>query len=196
MAKLVNISGQRFGKWLVVGEKPEPRKPSAKTVVRWKCLCDCGVFKDVEASSLKDGQSTNCGCSRKVLKHGGTGTPTYNSWNAMRWRCKNAPGYIGVTVQESWLGENGFLNFLADLGERPLGTTLDRRDGSKGYSADNCRWASPTTQTANRKNSRNVIFNGKVMPFSTAIARMTRRMQKGDRQYEIITLMPGSIANP
>ena len=120
----------------------------------------------------------------------------YNSWNAMRWRCKNAPGYAGVTIDPSWLGDSGFSTFLSDMGTRPEGTTLDRRDGTKGYSAENCRWASASIQMANRKNSRNVVFDGKVISFGIAIERMRRRMQKGDRQYEIISLMPGSVVNP
>ena len=196
MSRLVDLSGNRFGKWLVIGAKPEPRSPSAKNVVRWLCRCDCGIEKAVEASSLKDGQSTNCGCSKKTKKHGLTGTPEYNSWNAMRQRCRSKPEYLDVPVCDRWAGESGFLNFLADMGPRPTGTTLDRRDGTRGYEPANCRWASPKTQTANRKNSLNVLFDGRMVSLAVAVERMARRIRRGDRDFEIKTLMPGSVGRP
>ena len=80
---------------------------------------------------------------------------TYRSmWN----RCMN-PNHIsyeryggkGVTICDRWLGYYGLQNFVDDMGERPDGCTLDRIDGTKGYSPDNCRWATPSTQNYNRK---------------------------------------------
>ncbi len=81
---------------------------------------------------------------------------TYRSWDGMKQRCLNpkATGYkryggAGVTVAECWLK---FENFLADMGERPDGTTLDRIDSAKGYGPGNCRWADRSTQNRNRPN--------------------------------------------
>lgn len=94
-----------------------------------------------------------------MFKHGhyryGKGTSTYNSWTAMKSRCLNPQnlrfsdyGGRGITICDRWLD---FRNFLEDMGERPKGLTLDRKDNNKGYEPDNCRWATWAEQLANRK---------------------------------------------
>lgn len=82
-------------------------------------------------------------------------TPTYRSWESMKSRCKGTAGkknnkwYLekGITYDSDW---EYFSNFLRDMGERPEGCTLDRIDGSKGYSKENCRWATASQQMKNR----------------------------------------------
>src|ERR1700730_4895282 len=83
---------------------------------------------------------------------------TYSSWRAMIERCERPTnnvfkyyGALGVKVCERW--RDSFESFLADMGERPDGTTLDRfPDGKGNYEPDNCRWA--TSKQQNRNSSR------------------------------------------
>jgi hypothetical protein len=104
-----------------------------------------------------------------TIKHGhnrrGAATGTYRSWNAMWQRCTNprnakhaSYGATGITVCERW---RDFRCFLADMGERPEGTTIDRFPNLKGnYEPGNCRWAAPRAQQQNIKSNRLITFDG------------------------------------
>jgi len=110
-------------------------------------------------------------------RHGMYGTPTYKSWSEMKSRCGNPkrPDYVNVSYCKEW--EN-FTAFLADMGERPEGTSLDRIDPHGDYCKENCRWADNHTQAINKTNSRYLTLNGETKHISewakiTGIKRRT-----------------------
>lgn len=127
------------------------------------CLCECGEFKHIMAKDVHRGNTRSCGCLQRErartcnTKHGMRKSKIYGIWNAMKNRCsnKNCPAYMnyggrGIEVCGRWLK---FENFLADMGERPEGKTLDRIDNDKGYSPGNCKWSTRTEQARNKRNN-------------------------------------------
>jgi hypothetical protein len=83
-------------------------------------------------------------------------TGAFRSWVAMLARVERDPRYSTIQVCPEWLS---FDNFLRDMGDRPSGFSIDRIDGSKGYSKENCRWADSTTQAVNRKKREGAANN-------------------------------------
>ena len=94
----------------------------------------------------------------------------YHTWVMMRYRCNN-PKHIwykhyggrGIKVCKRWSiadrSGQGFLNFLADMGEKPTKDhQIDRKDNSLGYSPENCKWSTPKENSSNKRN--NVIYKG------------------------------------
>jgi hypothetical protein len=131
-------------------------------------------------------------------KHGHTVghrlSPTYSSWAEMIKRCSNPNntrwrwyGARGITVCERWL--NSFVAFLADMGERPRGTTLDRKDNAKGYEPSNCRWADHKTQCRNRRSSKLTI---------ESVAAIRGRLAQGDSYRTVasaFSVSPAMVAH-
>jgi hypothetical protein len=158
-ANVIDMSGTRFGKLLVLSRDPTRGKRA-----RWQCRCDCGRVTSVAGVQLRRGHRISCGCSRGGYAHGhgrdGRKSSTYISWRSMIGRCYQPSvayyslyGGRGITVCERWRGRGvGFVNFLADMGERPSKShTLDRIDSSGHYEPANCRWATATEQSRNTR---------------------------------------------
>jgi hypothetical protein len=175
--KVKDLVGIRFGRLVVLSFEVVKKGHS-----QWLCKCDCGNTKIVRGSRLCDGSTTSCGCYQKEttsalhIRHGLTDSTTHKTWSSMITRCstlgnKNYGGR-GITVCERWLEKDGkgFLNFLADMGQRPVGKTLDRfPDNNGNYEKSNCRWASQEEQRNNTRRNRIIEVNGKKMSLSEAV---------------------------
>lgn len=164
MSKLKSIAGVRFGRLTAMS-----RVLTGGRHTSWLCVCDCGAEITCLADNLKKGATQSCGClnderRRERKTHGHTQTKTYKTWSCMFTRCYNERdksfrfyGAKGVRVCERW---KSFENFLADMGERPDGMTLDRIDSAKWYGPDNCRWATIADQQRNRSDNVWCELNG------------------------------------
>lgn len=109
--------------------------------------------------------------------HGMTNSPTYWSWVEMKQRCLNPndPSFAryggrGIAICEHWL--NSFENFLADMGPRPDGCTLDRIEVNGNYGPSNAKWATPKQQARNRSNNVLLTFQGETMCISAWAERL------------------------
>jgi hypothetical protein len=108
--------------------------------------------------------------------HGQKHTKSYASWCGMRERCLNQnckafPNYggRGITISAEW---GKFSSFYRDMGDPPDGYTLERIDNNKGYSAENCRWATRTEQSRNRRSLVQVTMNNETHPLSVWVEKI------------------------
>lgn len=94
--------------------------------------------------------------------------PLYSIYQQMKYRCynSNCPNYNyyggrGIKVDDRWLGLDGFSNFIADMGERPKNTSLNRIDNDGWYGPNNCNWATQREQNINRRVLRTTVTGAK-----------------------------------
>ena len=162
-----DLTGQVFGRWTARRFSHSNRQTSY-----WLCRCECGTEKTVRAGQLKNGTSSSCGClarevnAIRMTTHGLSRHPLRAVYQAMKSRCYSpsdlaypAYGGRGIYVCDRWL--ESFANFLADMGERPPGMSLDRIDVNGPYAPENCRWATEEQQHNNMQQTRYLEWNGK-----------------------------------
>jgi hypothetical protein len=156
MPRAKNLAGNKFGKLLVT---PDVQSRYVRNRSRrfWRCICDCGKEVHVDSGNLSSGNSESCGVCCKGT-HRASGTPTYRVWAVMLSRCRNNKddgwylyGGRGIRVCSRWFK---FENFLKDMGERPSGKSIERKNTNGNYTRRNCKWATPREQAQNRRTTK------------------------------------------
>lgn len=162
--------GDTFNFWVVIRDAPSrPMKRGSQRYV--VCRCRCGLEGERELRSIRTGTSKSCGrCGTRNPRrtHGASHTGEYSSWTAMKQRVTNPKnprfhryGGRGIKVCERW---SRFENFLADMGNKPSPAhTIERINGNKDYSPDNCRWATRAEQAQNTSQNRFLTSNGRTL---------------------------------
>jgi hypothetical protein len=168
------------------------------------CACGCGQPTPIgrytrPARGLQAGKPLRFLPGHVWRKHGAAAlrTPTYIAWRNLRSRCENKKdigwhnyGGRGIKVCAQW--RRSFLAFLADMGERPEGMSLDRIDVNGNYEPANCRWASTAQQSSNRRSNVWIEHDGAKRTVSEwsqitgiGISTLTYRLSLGKRPPEL-----------
>ena len=178
MCKIVDLTGKRFGRLIVISKGKERLygKPT------WLCKCDCGKMKCAITQSLKNGDVKSCGCLQAETRrrnamhldevrkrHGMYDSRLYRIYTNMVSRCyrKSVHGFEnyggrGIKVCEEWIGKDGFRNFMkwsfANGYSDEL--TIDRLDNNKNYEPTNCKWSTRKEQANNTRVTIQLEYNG------------------------------------
>ncbi|NCU42724.1 MAG: AP2 domain-containing protein [Candidatus Moranbacteria bacterium] len=181
MKKIEVKIGDKYGRLTILEEASRSNGKPGRRHRRFLCECECGEKIITELASLRNGSTKSCGCFKRDLTiqrnkkgtHCMSRSRTYTSWYSMKTRCfnKNHEAYSRYNgkLNDRWLK---FENFYEDMGERPRGMSLDRIDNSKGYSKENCRWATAKEQNNNKKNNKKLIYNGIIYNMSQLIQKI------------------------
>lgn len=164
---------ERFGALQAIGPVQSITR-NGKTRRYVLCLCDCGNTSLMRTSALLAGRARSCGCRQfegikeyaaSIKGRGVYQSREYKSWEAMIRRCHSENGKQaeygkrGIIVCERW--RRSFKAFLADMGPRPPGHSIERVDVNGNYEPGNCIWADRYTQSLNKRTTRWVEYHGK-----------------------------------
>ena len=167
--KRIDLTGQKFGKWLVLRLD---KNKTTKHASYWLCQCECGNISSVFSGNLTRGHSKSCGCQRSEISaqqaqtHGESKTRLYTIWNDMKARCSRPGNRIyhdrGITVCEEWYKSyEAFRDWAVSNGYDDE-LQIDRVDNNKGYFPDNCRWVTVMQNQNNRRDNVRIKYHGEI----------------------------------
>ena len=198
MGRLIDLTGQKFGKLMVLKRTGTSKDGQAV----WECECECGNRSYVDGKSLRTGNTKTCGCSRSLprpqrIKHGKCGTRLYRIWGNMLHRCYGTNdiekysyyGGRGIRVCDDWRDFSNFMNWANSAGYND-NLTIDRIDVNGNYCPENCQWATVKAQCANRRSNHFVKENGELhtvtdwaKKLGVSHSTIIKRLKKGGSVY-------------
>ena len=196
-AKKIDLTGQRFGRLLVIRE-------SGRTKCRhalWLCRCDCGVEVVVRSGYLRSGLTQSCGCLQRerFTTHGCANEPWYPIYKAMLERCGHWEGGDerhlrhyrdrGITVCEEWRNSPRYFGDWLLAHGWHKGLEIDRTDNDRGYSPENCRLATRRENVNNRRNTLRLDDGTPLAVFCSSIGINTREGGRFTKKYNRIQIM-------
>jgi hypothetical protein len=167
MGRFIDLTDEQFGRLRVLRVVARNKHNQ----LMWECECECGVTCLALGFVLRRGEKQSCGCLKREaiasvnLSHGMTRTPIYAIYRSMMQRCYdqnstayNRYGARGINVCEKW---QTFEGFYEDMGDKPEGMSLERKDNDGDYCPENVVWAGWKAQANNRRSNRILEHRGK-----------------------------------
>lgn len=195
-SKLLNLTGQRFGRLTVVKQGENRGKN-----VTWICQCDCGRKTEVATNKLRNGNTLSCGCHREEIrtKHGLWGTRLYTIWGNMVQRCTNSNnnnyskyGGRGISICDDWRNDfQSFYNWAIANGYSD-DLQIDRINNDGNYEPSNCRWVTAINNLNNTSRNVKITFKGETHTMSEW-ARITGINEKTIRNRIISGKLPEEV---
>lgn len=194
MPQMIDLTGQTFGRLTVTGPSEKPTLHNGKL---WRCLCACGNEKVLSSGHLRSGNTRSCGCLRRettsklTFSHGESrnrkDSTELRAYKTAKRRCndRNFISYKNYGGRGIRFKFKSFQQFLKEIGRRPAGKTLDRKNNDGHYEPGNIRWATRRQQALNRRlhiNQRSHCKKGHPFsPENTYIWHGDRRCKTCDR---------------